>query len=148
VSQVIIRGKRTNPTFGIKYQVSVIYSVLSIIFWMIVLTVIFSDGSLQLCDLAGAAQTIAVHQAVKKTIRLDGEADFDAAERYLWALSMGSHPVPEVVRGSPQSFSITANYWKDGIFHLLSRWTMRIKNPHWNLLCRRLAMEKNYLGNI
>lgn len=55
---------------------------------------------LALCDLAGATQTPAAHEAIKKAIRLDGKGDLDAAERYLWALSAGAQPKAEILTGN------------------------------------------------
>ncbi|XP_034249467.1 microsomal triglyceride transfer protein large subunit isoform X2 [Thrips palmi] len=52
---------------------------------------------LALCDLAGAAQTLAAHEAIKKAVRLDGKGELDAAERYLWALSAGAQPKAEIL---------------------------------------------------
>ncbi|KAJ1529162.1 hypothetical protein ONE63_005970 [Megalurothrips usitatus] len=55
------------------------------------------DILLALCDLAGAAQTVAAHEAIKKAVRLDGKGSLDAAERYLWALSAGAQPKEEIL---------------------------------------------------
>lgn len=52
-----------------------------------------------MCDLAGATQTQAAHDAVKKVVRLDGEGDLDAVERYLWALGTGAQPKLEILKG-------------------------------------------------
>ena len=54
---------------------------------------------LQLCDLVGATQTVAAHEAARKFLRLDSESDLDLNERYFWALSFGSHPQQEVIKG-------------------------------------------------
>ena len=54
---------------------------------------------LQLCDLVGATQTMAAHEAARKFLRLDSESDLDMNERYFWALSFGSHPQQEVIKG-------------------------------------------------
>ncbi|GLH02480.1 Microsomal triglyceride transfer protein large subunit, partial [Gryllus bimaculatus] len=51
----------------------------------------------QLCDVLGSAQTAAAHEAAMKVLRLDADDDLDAAERYLWALSFGVHPLPHVI---------------------------------------------------
>lgn len=55
---------------------------------------------LALCDLAGAAQTLAAHEAIKKAVRIDGKGDLDAAERYLWAISAGAQPKAEILTGN------------------------------------------------
>ncbi|KAK7870894.1 hypothetical protein R5R35_005486 [Gryllus longicercus] len=52
----------------------------------------------QLCDVLGSAQTAAAHEAAMKVLRLDADDDLDAAERYLWALSFGVHPLPHVAK--------------------------------------------------
>jgi hypothetical protein len=52
-----------------------------------------------LCDLAGATQTVAAHEAARKSLRLDSESDLDVNERYFWALSFGSHPQHEIIKG-------------------------------------------------
>jgi microsomal triglyceride transfer protein large subunit len=52
-----------------------------------------------LCDLVGATQTVAAHEAARKFLRLDSESDLDINERYFWALSFGSHPQLEVIKG-------------------------------------------------
>jgi len=54
---------------------------------------------LQLCDLVGATQTVAAHEAARKFLHLDSESDLDLNERYFWSLSFGSHPQHEVVKG-------------------------------------------------
>ena len=54
---------------------------------------------LQLCDLAGATQTVAAHDAARKFLHLDSESDLDMNERYFWALSFGSHPQHEIIKG-------------------------------------------------
>ena len=54
---------------------------------------------LQLCDLVGATQTVAAHEAARKFLRLDSESDLEMNERYFWALSFGSHPQHEVIKG-------------------------------------------------
>ncbi|XP_021915479.1 microsomal triglyceride transfer protein large subunit isoform X2 [Zootermopsis nevadensis] len=56
------------------------------------------DILLQLCDLVGATQTVAAHEAARKFLRLDSESDLDVNERYFWALSMGSHPELQVIK--------------------------------------------------
>jgi hypothetical protein len=53
----------------------------------------------QLCDLVGATQTVAAHEAARKFLHLDSESDLDVNERYFWALSLGSHPQQEVIKG-------------------------------------------------
>lgn len=63
------------------------------------LPIFYSFSRLALCDLAGAAQTIAAHEAIKKAVRLDGKGDLDAAERYLWALSAGAQPKEDILKG-------------------------------------------------
>ena len=57
------------------------------------------DIVLQLCDLLGAAQTLAAHEAARKFLHLDSETDIDTNERYFWALSLGSHPHLQVIKG-------------------------------------------------
>ena len=52
-----------------------------------------------MCDLVGATQTVAAHEAARKFLRLDSESDLDLNERYFWALSFGSHPQHEVIKG-------------------------------------------------
>lgn len=54
---------------------------------------------LQLCDLAGAINTQEAHEAIKKTLNFDSEDDLDKIERYLWAVSVGSHPKIEIIKG-------------------------------------------------
>lgn len=51
----------------------------------------------QLCDLIGATQTINAHKAAMKFLHFEAENDVDINERYLWALSLGSHPVKDVL---------------------------------------------------
>ncbi|RZF39851.1 hypothetical protein LSTR_LSTR000499 [Laodelphax striatellus] len=51
----------------------------------------------QLFDIVGAAQTENAHRAAMKQLRFDSESDIDLAERYLWALSFGNHPVKDVL---------------------------------------------------
>jgi microsomal triglyceride transfer protein large subunit len=52
-----------------------------------------------LCDLVGATQTVAAHEAARKFLHLDSESDLDMNERYFWALSFGSHPQHEIIKG-------------------------------------------------
>ena len=52
-----------------------------------------------MCDLVGATQTVAAHEAARKFLRLDSESDLEMNERYFWALSFGSHPQHEVIKG-------------------------------------------------
>lgn len=54
-------------------------------------TIVFFNRQ-QLCDLIGLTQTMAAHQAAKKFLHFDSELDIDNTERYLWALSVGTHP--------------------------------------------------------
>ncbi|GFG29687.1 hypothetical protein Cfor_03737 [Coptotermes formosanus] len=56
------------------------------------------DILLQLCDLVGATQTVAAHEAARKFLHLDSESDLDVNERYFWALSFGSHPQQQVIK--------------------------------------------------
>ncbi|KAJ4438443.1 hypothetical protein ANN_14388, partial [Periplaneta americana] len=56
------------------------------------------DILLQLCDLVGATQTVAAHEAARKFLHLDSETDVDVNERYFWALSLGSHPQQQVIK--------------------------------------------------
>ncbi|PNF28005.1 hypothetical protein B7P43_G13850 [Cryptotermes secundus] len=56
------------------------------------------DILLQLCDLVGATQTVAAHEAARKFLHLDLESDLDMNERYFWALSLGSHPQQQVIK--------------------------------------------------
>ncbi|XP_077284119.1 microsomal triacylglycerol transfer protein isoform X2 [Arctopsyche grandis] len=51
----------------------------------------------QLCDLIGLTQTLAAHQAAKKFLHFDSDYDIENTERYLWALSVGTHPREEVI---------------------------------------------------
>ncbi|XP_071445116.1 microsomal triacylglycerol transfer protein isoform X2 [Hetaerina americana] len=51
----------------------------------------------QLIDLVGAAQTVQAHEAAMKSVHFDTNGDPDLAERYLWALSLGSNPKEEVI---------------------------------------------------
>ncbi|XP_066994605.2 microsomal triacylglycerol transfer protein isoform X2 [Anabrus simplex] len=53
---------------------------------------------LQLCDLVGAAQTQAAHEAAMKVLHLEAEGDLNQNERYFQALSFGSHPIPLVIK--------------------------------------------------
>lgn len=52
-----------------------------------------------MCDLVGATQTAAAHEAARKFLHLDSESDLDVNERYFWALSLGSHPQQQVIKG-------------------------------------------------
>ncbi|KAG8264617.1 hypothetical protein J6590_008553 [Homalodisca vitripennis] len=52
----------------------------------------------QLMDLMGAAQTIGAHEAALKVLNFKSEESLDLNERYLWSLSLGSHPVSDVVK--------------------------------------------------
>jgi len=54
---------------------------------------------LQLCDLAGAIHTVEAHQVIKKIINFENEEDLDKTERYLWAVSISSHPKLEIIKG-------------------------------------------------
>ncbi|KAJ9593728.1 hypothetical protein L9F63_014701 [Diploptera punctata] len=56
------------------------------------------DILMQLCDLAGATQTLAAHEAARKFLHLDSESDIDINERYFWALSLGSHPHLQIIK--------------------------------------------------
>jgi hypothetical protein len=42
---------------------------------------------------------VAAHEAARKFLHLDLESDLDVNERYFWALSLGSHPKEQVIRG-------------------------------------------------
>jgi len=61
---------------------------------------------LQLCDLAGATQTVAVHDAARKFLHLDSESDLDMHERYFWAPSFSSHPQHEIIKG--EAFTVVS----------------------------------------
>ncbi|XP_063244373.1 microsomal triacylglycerol transfer protein isoform X2 [Bacillus rossius redtenbacheri] len=52
----------------------------------------------QLSDLVGATQTAAAHQAAMSTLQLGSDDSLDRSERYLWSLSLGSHPHQDVIR--------------------------------------------------
>ncbi|XP_075214236.1 microsomal triacylglycerol transfer protein isoform X2 [Lycorma delicatula] len=51
----------------------------------------------QLCDLIASTQTLNAHKVAMKFLHFDAENDLDINERYLWALSFGSHPVKDVL---------------------------------------------------
>lgn len=53
----------------------------------------------QLYDVLGTAQTITAHEAAMKLLNLNSEADVDKAERYFWALALGSQPLQAVIQG-------------------------------------------------
>lgn len=55
---------------------------------------------LQLCDLAGAINSQEAHEVMKKLINFESEEDLDKAERYLWSISVGSHPKLEIIKGN------------------------------------------------
>jgi hypothetical protein len=42
---------------------------------------------------------VAAHEAARKFLHLDSESDLDVNERYFWALSFGSHPQQQVIKG-------------------------------------------------
>lgn len=46
----------------------------------------------------GAAQTSAAHEAALKVLNFKDEERLNENERYLWALSLGSHPNPQMVK--------------------------------------------------
>ena len=50
-----------------------------------------------MCDLVGATQTVAAHEAARKFLRLDSESDLGVNERYFWAQLFGSCPQHKVV---------------------------------------------------
>ncbi|XP_049803049.1 microsomal triacylglycerol transfer protein isoform X2 [Schistocerca nitens] len=54
---------------------------------------------LQLLDVLGAAQTAAAHEAAMKYLQLRDDSKLEENERYFWALSLGSHPIPQIVKG-------------------------------------------------
>ncbi|XP_037067972.1 microsomal triglyceride transfer protein large subunit-like [Pollicipes pollicipes] len=53
---------------------------------------------LALLDAAGAAQTMAVHKAVRQTLSWRTSGSIERQERYLVALSVGAHPPRELVQ--------------------------------------------------
>lgn len=53
----------------------------------------------QLCDLAGGIQTPEAHEVIMKLLNFDADEDLENSERYLWALSIGSHPNEYVIKG-------------------------------------------------
>lgn len=55
---------------------------------------------LQLVDVLGAAQTADSHEAALKVLDFQSEESLDLNERYLWSLSFGSHPVPDIIKGT------------------------------------------------
>ncbi|XP_026470483.1 microsomal triglyceride transfer protein large subunit-like [Ctenocephalides felis] len=67
----------------------------------------------QLCDLCGFAQTSSSHEAIKRFLDLDNDHDLDNWERYLWALSMGAHPSPEVLADILRMVQKKANKTRD-----------------------------------
>lgn len=67
----------------------------------------------QLCDLCGFAQTSSSHEAIKRFLDLDHDEDFGNWERYLWALSMGAHPSPEVLADVLRMVQKKANKTRD-----------------------------------
>jgi hypothetical protein len=42
---------------------------------------------------------VAAHEAARNFLHLDLESDLDVNERYFWALSLGSHPQQQVIKG-------------------------------------------------
>ena len=60
-----------------------------------------------MCDLVGATQTVAAHEAARKFLHLDSESDVDLNERYFWALSFGSQPQHEVIKGEALTVLLT-----------------------------------------
>ncbi|RZC38190.1 microsomal triglyceride transfer protein large subunit [Asbolus verrucosus] len=52
----------------------------------------------QIYDVLGFVQTQDSHATVMKKLHFDREDHLDLSERYLWALSMSSHPNPEVLK--------------------------------------------------
>nr|XP_018897210.1 PREDICTED: microsomal triglyceride transfer protein large subunit [Bemisia tabaci] len=52
----------------------------------------------QLYDVLGTAQTMTAHEAAMKLLNLNSEADVDKAERYFWALALGSQPLQAVIQ--------------------------------------------------
>lgn len=85
-------------------------------------------------DVLGFTQTDAAHEAVMKVVKFDDESDIEGAERYLWALSMGSHP--------------TLNTLVD-ILKLSQDHEEKIKNIklHETILLTLAALTRNYIKN-
>lgn len=52
----------------------------------------------QIYDILGYVQTPETHKIVMKKVHFDREDHLDLSERYLWALSMSTHPNPEIVK--------------------------------------------------
>lgn len=55
-----------------------------------------------MCDLAGGIQTPEAHEVIMKLLNFDADEDLENSERYLWALSVGSHPDEYVIKGNYQ----------------------------------------------
>lgn len=58
---------------------------------------------MQLMDLMGAVQTTESHEAALKVLDFKSEAILDLNERYLWSLSLSSHPSSHIIKGKKQS---------------------------------------------
>lgn len=58
---------------------------------------------MQLMDLMGAVQTTESHEAALKVLDFKSEAILDLNERYLWSLSLSSHPSSHIIKGEKQS---------------------------------------------
>jgi hypothetical protein len=50
---------------------------------------------------------VAAHEAARKFLHLDSESDLDVNERYFWALSFGSHPQQQVIKGETLAVVLT-----------------------------------------
>lgn len=46
----------------------------------------------------GSAQTLEAHEAAMKQLRFTDDKHFDRLERYMWGLSMGSHPKLDTIK--------------------------------------------------
>lgn len=62
---------------------------------------------MQLMDLMGAVQTTESHEATLKVLDFKSEAIVDLNERYLWSLSLSSHPSSHIIKGEKQSLYMT-----------------------------------------
>lgn len=59
---------------------------------------------MQLMDLMGTVQTTESHEAALKVLDFKSEAILDLNERYLWSLSLSSHPSSHIIKGEKQSY--------------------------------------------
>lgn len=70
------------------------------------------------------------HEAVMKKLHFDKQENEELSERYLWSLSMSSHPNPDIINDLLNKFKKTASIpekVKETLLHTIATMTYRLR---------------------